>query len=305
MLWLWLLSAPSVAGGGPWTLNPGEHNVYVGFDYFRYSSFRGAQGAAQPTASPLSASVVTGVWTIGMAKDLEVELRLPFESVHVRDSGAEGCVSPDVPEDFCKATANIGDVAGVVKWRAVDELYSSPVSISFSGAFRSGEAYSGARGRLTTLGDGNTDVGVGASVGRTSGAGKGWYTSSAELWYFYRFSNAGSGRDKIPGDELAFSAEALWAFHPRVAIGPAAFGFTRLSGTDFEDIELGSLNGFSSLRATQVKVGGKLALFSTHKGPTVVVTAVGTLYAKNNPSDTLVLGFGLGWFHKAKEGKAF
>lgn len=299
MLLLWmLLVAPASAGGGPWTLQPREHNVYVGLDYFRYSAFRGRDASEPRTlASGLTAAGVTGVWTLGLASDVEAELKVPFESVRVNDPRTPDCRSDDKPEDWCTTTAGLGDVAGAVKWRIIDELYRSPVSVSLSGAFRSGEAYAGKRGRLTTLGDGQTDVGVGMAVGRTSGVGQGWYTASAEVWYFARFSN---GRDAAgaptPSDEVAFGAEGMWAFHPRVAVGPAFFGFTRTGGADFEDLDFQDINGLTSLHGTQLKAGAKAAFFSVEGGPTLVVTAAWTFYARNNPSDTLSVGFGMGWF---------
>jgi hypothetical protein len=265
----------------------------VGLDYYRYSRFRGT-GSGSSLDSGLTAAGVTGVWTAGLARDLEVELRLPFESV--RANQPEACATQARPADWCAPTASVGDLWGDVKWRMVDELYGSPVSWSVSGAFRSGEAYAGKRGRLTTLGDGQTDLGVGTSVGRTGPAGRGWYTASTEIWYFYRFANGIVDGRKAPADEVALNLEALWAFHPRVAVGPAAYGFARTGGIALQDIDFLDPNGFSALRASQLKVGGKVALFSTEGGPTVVVTVLGTAYARNNPSDTLSISFGLGWF---------
>jgi hypothetical protein len=294
-----LLSTPAQAGGGPWTLNPGEHNVYVGLDYFRYRSFRGEGGVLDELDTGLTAAGVTGVWTIGMANDVEVELKLPFESVRANDRSVLGC-SEARPDDWCEPTAQIGDLGASLKWRVVDELYDSPVSVSISGGFRSGEAYANHRGRLTTLGDGQTDLGAGVAVGKTGRAGRGWYTSSAEAWYFYRFANTRLDGRKVPADEVAFSAEGLWAFHPRVAAGPALFGFTRLGGVGLDDIDYMSPDGWSALMATQVKVGGKVAIFSTDGGPTVVLSGLMTVFARNNPSDTLALGFGVGWFFPRK-----
>ena len=300
MLLLLTLLAPSAhAGGGPWTLNAGEHNVYVGLDYFRYRKFRGEGAAMDELDTGLTAAGATAVWTIGMAKDVEVELKLPFEMVRANDASVAGCTEAR-PEDWCEPTANVGDLGASVKWRIVDELYESPVSVSVSGGFRTGEAYSNTRGRLTTLGDGQTDVGAGVAVGKTGRAGRGWYTSAAEAWYFYRFGNTTVGGRKVPADELAFSAEALWAFHPRVAIGPAFFGFTRLRGVGLGDIDYMSMDGWSSLKATQLKVGGKAAIFSTDGGPTVVISGLMTVHARNNPADTLALGFGVGWFFPKK-----
>lgn len=292
---LTLLSSPAEAGGGPWTLNPGEHNVYVGLDYFRYRSFSRSGGSKDELDTGLTAAGVTGVWTIGMARDIEVELKLPFESVRANDPSVPGC-REERPEDWCEPTANIGDLAASVKWRVVDELYESPVSVSVSAGFRSGEAYANRRGRLTTLGDGQTDLGAGLAVGKTGRIGRGWYTSAVEAWYFYRFANNHLGGRKVPADEFAFSAEGLWAFHPRVAVGPAFFGFTRTGGVGLADIDYMSPDGWSSLMASQFKLGGKAAIFSTEGGPTVVLSALMTVHARNNPSDTLALGFGVGWF---------
>ncbi len=117
-----------------------------------------------------------------------------------------------------------------------------------------------------------------------------------DLAYWYRFANrVDPDFGKVPADEVAGQTEVLLSVHPRVGIGPTASGFTRLGGialdgtADYTDPDL-----FSSLRATQVKVGGKLALYALDNGPTVSIAVLQTVYAENNPSDTLSLSLGVG-----------
>ncbi|MFT7520932.1 MAG: hypothetical protein ACI9MC_003083 [Kiritimatiellia bacterium] len=294
-----LLGAPAEAGGGPWTLNAGEHNVYVGLDYFRYRNYR-SDSFMEPLDTALTASGVTVVWTAGVAPGVELELKLPYENVRANDPSSETCML-DRPGDWCDTTSGLGDIGGVIKGRLIDELYGNPFSWSLSGAFRSGEAYADTRNRITTLGDGQSDVGLGTSIGRTDQAGKGWYTASAEAWYFYRLPNRRSPTGaKVPSDEVAFSAEGMWAFHQRFAVGPALFGFFRTGGISLDDIDYFDIDSWNTLRTSQIKVGVKAATFSTGDGPTVVVTVLTTVFARNNPSDTLALSFGVGWFFPKK-----
>lgn len=300
LILLTLLTGIASAGGGPWTLNPREHNVYVGFDHFRYETYRGSTSTQRTVASPIAATAVGGSWTIGLANDLEFEVRAPIEFVRVTDPNAEGCIT-DRPEDFCETSLNVGDLYGAVKWRFVDELYRSPVSMALVMSMRSGEFYAPERGRLTSLGDGTTDIGLGLSIGKTASVGRGWYTASADVRYHYRFPNTGGFfGEKVPTDELEFSAEGLWAFHPRFAVGPAVFGFTRMGGADFDDIDFFDEDGFASLAGTQLKAGAKLAIFGTDGGPTVSFTVARTFYARNNPTDTLSVSAGIGWFFPRK-----
>ena len=297
---LFTLPRVAVAGSGPWTLSPGEHNVYVGADYFRYQRFNGVSPGIE-LSSGLTAAGLTGVWTTGLAYGLEAEFKLAFESVRVND--ARTCLQ-GTPSDFCEPTAGIGDLAARVKWRAVDEAYGAPLSVALHLSARSGEAYAGRRGRLTTLGDGQTDAGAGASVGRTDTLGKGWYMASVDATYWYRFPNVVEAGRKVPTDEISADADVLVSLHPRFGIGPSVSFFTRTGGvdfvpatTDFFDPDL-----FNRLDASQLKVGGKLGIYSVDNGPTVSVAALWTVAARNNPSDTFALSVGVGQWLQPRDG---
>ncbi len=285
------------AGDGPWTLNPGELNLYLGGDYFRYGRFHDGQGEVTDLGSPLTAASLTGVASLGLLPGMEVELVVPFESVRANDPESEFCV--DGPRtDWCEATAGIGDVGAQIKGRMLDELVGSPISVSLAAGMRSGEAYSPRRGRLTTLGDGQTDIGAGLSAGRSAGvASRGWYRASVTSWYWYRFPNDVEVDGKKPGDEISAAAELTLSPGPPWAVGPAVYGFFRPRGVDVADADFSQLDGFSSLRASQLKIGAKLGIFGV-RGRTVSVSVLRTVYARNNPSDTLALSLGIGWFSK-------
>lgn len=293
-MWALLAIQAALAGDGPWTLAPGEHNAFVGIDYYRYANIdAGGQDAALPTG--LTAAGLTGVWTFGVRDGVDAELKVPYERVRANDPEAEGCVT-DRPADWCKTSAGLGDLGGQLKVRALNELYGPPVTLSVNLGFRSGEAYAARRGRLTTLGDGQTDVGFGLSSGRTDVLGQGWYRAGADLWYWRRFANAVERDHKIPADELSGAFAVLFSVWPSFAVGPAAHGFWRLGGVDVAEADFNDLDVWASLDARQIQLGGKLGVYSPSGGPTVSLTVLRTVLAHNNPSDTLVISAGLGWF---------
>jgi len=289
-------ATPALAGDGPWTLDAGASSLYVGSSYFRYSGYLDGGGQEVTIDEGVTATGLVLVNTRGLIEGLELELVLPYERVRVNDPEGSRCVDPARPEDYCKLTSGIGDLSAVLKARLVDELYGPPLTVAAAIGVRSGELYSERRGRLTSLGDGQTDAGVGLSAGRTSSVfGDGWYRVGAWGWYWYRFPNQVQGGRKLPADEVSYTLEAMLAPGPRVGFGPALQGFHRLDGVDVSDVNLGSLNGWNALRAAQVQAGGKVGVFP-ERGPSLSLGIFRAVYAQNNPLDTLVVSAGLGWY---------
>lgn len=300
-----LVASPAArAGDGPWTLEPGEHNVYAGYTYFRYGRVTGGTGEVGDLPTTLVAGSFTAVWTAGVIEGVELELVVPWESVRAADPMAEACVDPPQP-GFCRKTGGLGDVRAVAKVRLVNEFYGSPVSLAVQAGLRSGEAYSEERGRLTTLGEGQTDVGGGLVVGRTDVVGGGWYRAGAQAWYWYRFPNTRSDEGlRVPGDDVAWAAEATWSPRGRFGVGPAAYGFHRLWGAPFEEADLADLDVWGSLKAQQVQAGLKGGVFGVlGRGELTLSAAVlRTVWSRNNPADTTALTLGLGWFVRPSSG---
>ncbi|MBX2798656.1 MAG: hypothetical protein KTR31_13325 [Myxococcales bacterium] len=294
ILLLALTASPSLAGDGPWTLGVGQTNLYLGLDYFRYQSFRRPGAQMVQMGSGITATGATAVITRGLTRGTEVELRLPFERVRANDPESAFCTTEAPRTDWCQATAGLGDLMGIVKIRLMDEADFRPLSVAAGAMIRTGEFYSENRARLTTLGDGQTDIGAMVSIGRTQQwSSAGWIRASTSAAYWYRLPHANA--PKVPADEIAGDLNVLLSPNGSFAIGPTASYFFKLGGEDLDPALLQSINGFASLRGSQLKAGGKLGLYGKN-GLTLSVAAQYSVYAMNNPADTLAISVGMGWF---------
>ncbi len=293
-MWWTLMIAAALAGDGPWTLSPRDQSVFLGVDQVRYSTFDAGNDQRIDLASAVLDSVVTPIWTIGIRSGLEVELRLPVERVRVLDP--EACQATAPIEGWCKTSQGVGDVEARMKVRVFDELYGSPVSVSVNAGFRSGEAYAEDRARLSTLGDGQTDLGAGLSIGRTDVLGRGWYRLTADGRYWRRLD----GASRNLADEVSGSFSASFTVAPSFSIGPAAAGYMRLGGGSISAADFTDPDVWSHIATRQLQVGGKVGLYAQGKGPTLSVTVLRTVLAQNNPTDMMVYSVGLGWFFRAR-----
>ena len=289
----------AIAGDGPWTLSGGERNLFLGADWYRFQDYAGGDGDTRQMGPGVTSAGFTGFWTVGLSSGVELEVKVPVVSVRVDDPEAAACAAAP-RAGWCANTSGIGNVGATVKGRAIDELRGAPLSLALVAAARSGEPYARDRGRLTTPGDAQTDVGAGVTLGRTDVAGRGWYRASAETLYWQRFAHRTDGADGGPANEISWSTAAVLAPRPRFSIGPAATGFHRLGGGDLEQADLQDINAFPSLKATQVQAGAKAAWYGENDGPTLAVTVLRTVWARNNPADTLVISAGVGWFSPRK-----
>ena len=285
-------SSRATAGEGPWTLRAGEHNLYVGVLSYRYDAYdTGLDTYYLP--SEVIGTEITAIWTYGLLEGLELEARVPYEQVRVGNPRAGVCVMG--PKHWGAPTRGLGDLALLVKTRFLDEVYAAPVTVSGIWGTRTGEAYSHTRGRLTNLGTGQTDFGGALSIGRTDVLGNGWYRVSGSLGYWYRVPHD-TVSEKVPADELQYDFNATVAPAPSVSFGPALYGFSRLGGQPLYQTDISHPNGFSSLDAAQLQAGGKLGLHPPGSRGTVTLAVLRTVAARNNPADTLVIGFGVGFF---------
>ena len=209
---------PALGGEGPWTLQPGEHNLYFGALSYRYGAYdTGASVSQLPTE--VIGTELMGVWSYGLFEGLELEVRVPYEAVRVGDPRAALC--RDSPRRrWCAPTRGVGDMTLLVKTRLLDEVYAAPVTVSGVWGVRTGETYSATRGRLTTLGTGQTDFGGALSIGRADVLGKGWYRASGSLGYWYRVPHV-TEPDKVPADEFQFDVGGAVAPFPAWSVGPA------------------------------------------------------------------------------------
>ena len=288
------LSVPHAGWGseGPWTLQPGAHKLDVGALSYRYTRYD-AGVAATALDTDIIGMELVGVWTYGLFDGFELQARAPYESVRVGDPRSPVC--REAPrQGWCAPTAGLGDIALQVKTRLIDEVHAAPISVSGIWGMRTGEAYSATRGRLTTLGPGQTDFGGALTIGRTDVLGAGWYRASGSLGYWYRVPHV-TAPEKVPADELQYDLHAALAPVPLLSLGPAMCGFTRLGGVDVAAADLSHVNGLASLNAAQLQAGGKLGLHAPGSRGTVTLAVLRTVAARNSPDDTVMIGLGLGW----------
>ena len=242
------------------------------------------------------------VGTIGLMDGMEVELAVPWTRVNHLDPAAGPCESEVLPSDFCSSSASLAPLQFTVKGRLLDEGALQPVSLSVAALLRVGNTTAQYRDRITSTGDGQTDMGLSASLGRTGGVGSsGWYRLSVGAAYLYRTPLADTGGQKVPADQVEFTVGGLVAPIARVGIGPVVTGFHRLGGLGLSELEAGDPNGFPALAASQAKVGGELAVRGENE-ITLSVSALTTVWARNNPADTRVLSVGLGWYQAGSGG---
>lgn len=298
MILLSLVSSLATAGTGPWTLDSGDHNVYVGGTYsqFRNIGRPGADPARLGTG--LNSAELVGVWTGGVVDGLDVEFVLPFKRAWAGEVRVPFCVQGR-PDDWCAPTGGLANVGVHLRLRLLDERAFRPVSVSGRLGLRSGASYADRRGRLTTLGDGQTDLGAGIAIGRTDTVGKAWYRVSAAADYWLRFKLAEVDGRRMPGDEVAAGIDAMGSPVPWVGIGASASGFHRLWGVSLGEITLGDRDAWISLAATHVRFGPKLAFYTSNNW-TFFSTVQFTAYARNTPSDMTLVSAGIGKYFKKK-----
>ena len=288
-----MLGLAAFAGTDPWTLQPGHHDLRVGVEYGGYRTLAERNGETLSVGTPVRAVEVFGIYRVGLIEDLDVELVLPYETVWVQRSAYPICRG-DRPEGWCDLSHGVGDISATVRYRLLDETQYRPVSFTALLMAQTGAAYAGQRGRLSRLGDGQTDLGIGFVLGRTGASETGrWYRVFADVGYFYRFGVGQIDGKKAPADELRFGADLQAAPARWFGVGAQIRGFNRLGGIDLFETELGTDNAWVALDALHVQAGPKISLY-TDNGWAMYTSFLFTAVAINSPKDLASISFGIG-----------
>lgn len=303
-LGLALLPRVSHAGNGPWTLSSGDHALYVGGDWSRWTSYAADGEAGRELEGGVSRSSFLGVWSVGIREGVELELRVPYHTVRVDSFDAPICGASD---EMCTTSQGVGRIGGTVKFRLVDEVFRPPLTVALLVGAESGEHTARYRGRLTNLGEGQSDLLAGLSAGRTAsvGAGGGWYRAHLTVLYALRAGLEGTGFSALPGDELRGEAAAMVSPAGRLGLGLTVGGYQRLGGKELDAISPGEPNAWAQLATAQVRAGAKFMVQGQGRLPSLTLGLARAVFAQNNPSDELFMSFGLGWFFSAVEDDPF
>lgn len=290
-----LLAPAAKAGTGPWTLSGDDASVYVGGEYRTFARIVGGDGSVdgESTALPTPIRFVTvqGIVSYGLLDPLEVELAVPWVLGTAARADAAGC--SDLGQRACATTSGLGSIQARAKIRLLDEVERAPLSLAIGAHVRVGDAAHDVRARLTTPTEGQTDLGGFLALGRSGSFGGTTvsYSAWAEAGYLHRLPNATLSDQGVPGDEWGGAAELLVGVGPVVSLGPD-LAFSTRSGLDLAAVDMADPDRFAALAVTSVVAGGKLLVRSDHLW-TFVVGVSGTVYAENNPPDTVSFSVGL------------
>lgn len=296
---LTLLCGPALAGSGPWVVSEGDLSFFGGAEYQRFTQLALSTGSSSPDVVDVDNGLETVgaklVGSYGLRDRVELELQLPWYRVDANTT--DGAVCAALGLGACETTSGLGIVTARVKGLMLDELAGSPLSLALGGEMRFGQSTADTRERITNLGEGTTDLGAFASVGRSGGLADGFWSAWLEGGYRYRFPNTDFPRGSAPGSEITGDFEFLAGARRWWSIGPSASLLWRPSGYDVEDI-LGSaalatdVDRWAALSVTNLRVGAKAIVRSSERVD-LVAGVLATAYAVNNPSDVLSVSLGL------------
>ncbi len=287
------------AGSGPWVPGTSVGNLYIGLDGEHFNNVRsnGDAGAERvPVGDGIGALGVQGILSYGLSPRVEMEARLPVRSAHVNRQDHPTC--DVIGANGCRTTHTIGVIEARLKGLVIDELSGKPISLAIGADVRFGGLTSPTRDRITNAGEGTTDFGPRLALGRSGAMGSSYYAMSLDTSWYYRIPNTTSfpnftGDRAVPGSEFTGGLEMLVTPGGGVVtLGPYANGIYRPSGVDFQDLVVDDPDRFAALRIANVTAGAKLLI--RDKKNHVFVTSVGrTVYAMNNPSDRIIVSFGV------------
>lgn len=269
-----LLLSQTAFAGGPWIPPTQLVSTYVGASHQSFGTLSDGQGNKIELPTPVNEAGLVMIGSMGLHERIGLDLVIPIKHVYAKEFDS---------------TTSLGHVQLTGKFRLLDEGSGSPLTISALTTVQSGFAHAANRGRLTNAGDGTTDLMAGLSLGRSGQCQQGpwWVHATSQYLFHLPYENGEAG--KIPSDDILVDFEAALAVHPSIGLAVATNGFFRTGGQDFPAVNLSNVeNQWAALDADQVLAGGKAFIFLP-KNRSIVLGALRTIYAKNNPTDTLIV----------------
>ena len=285
MLWLLmsLLSTSVEASEGPWTTAPGLHNLYLGVMAERFECFdaksegKGDCAPGMAVAAPVAKVGAKVFYRTGLSRKLDVAISVPVAHAYTTES---------VDSPLYASNTGVGLMQGRLRYQFAS---LAGADVAASAGIRTGALHHSSRGSITNLGEGTTDLVGTVYVGHTALALRRFYTASMDVSYVYRLpeqTNTDIGR--IPGDEVHFAAVSTIAVTPNLGVGASVDGNWRLWGEELAFSQLGKYGDdrWLALKASQVKVGGRVVFYPSGSLPYIQVAGMRAVWARNNPIDT-------------------
>ena len=278
MTGLLLLMGSADAGDDPWIAPTKTTNFFVAVSGEQFQDFVAEQGDLKPGDHPIRTAGGKLYIRHSLGKNSDLTLDLP-----VVTSWSSG---PN-PSGLYAQTTGVGLLQAELRRRWLE-------TISTRAVVRTGALHQSTRGRLTNLSEGTTDLGFGIGTGGVFPGQKRFYTFDLGGSYWLRFPIQ-SG-DEIPADEVSWTTNMLVSPSSNMGIGAAASGHHRLGGQSLGAVAVSNPdNQWAALEAQQIKVGGRIMLYSTDDHPAICLSVLRAVWARNNPIDTTLVEFGIGW----------
>jgi hypothetical protein len=283
------------AGGGPWVISPGDASIYTGTSVERFSHLAVSNGKYADDVITVDNGVtkfgLQALVTYGLLPQAEIELTVPWQ--YNRANRTDGTLCASFGDQTCNTTVGFAPIRGRLKVQVLDEFYGAPLSFAVGMGLRQGQYTAPERDRITNIGEGTADLEAFVSAGRSGLLGDAFWSAYVDATWRYRFPNTyNDDLIPVPGWELLVDAEMLAGGPPQFSFGPAVSLFWRPWGIDFEDIDLSDPDRFAGLQAHAVRIGAKAILRSSDR-VLLAMSTMWTVAAKNNPSDSFVLGVGV------------
>ena len=289
------------AGSGPWVIGTGQGNLYVGAETQRLSKLQiqdsgGADAEVIDVGEGLSTFGLKAVGTVGLSPRFDVQAEVPWYRVIANRPDHPLCDALGM--GACNTTESIGLMSIRGKGLILDELFGAPFSLAAYGEVRIGTFTAEERQRITNIGEGTTDTGLGLTAGRSGGLGSGYWSGYIDAGWRYRWPTtrtypAFEGDRSVPGDEWTGLAEFILSPTPAFGFGPSLSGIYRPNGLDFKQLDLTDTDRFAALRIANARAGAVFIVRNPQSNASANLSVLRTIAAMNNPTNVWVVGAGL------------
>lgn len=275
---LLLVAGAATAGDDPWIAPAKTTNFFVAVSGEQFKDFVATEGNTISGDHPIRSMGGKLYIRHGLGADSDLTLDIPLVSTW--------SAGPSQGELYARTTG-LGLLQAELRHRWLD-------AVSTRAVLRTGALHQSSRGRLTNLSEGTTDLGFGIGTGTVVPGTKRFYTLDLGASYWFRFPIQ-PGED-IPADEISWSSNVMVSPSSSMGIGATLSGQHRLDGQTLGAVTVANPDDqWAALQAQQIKVGGRLMLYSTERRPAFSLSVLRAVWSRNNPIDTTLVELGVGW----------
>ena len=286
-----LFFLPFAFAESPSPLNKGAYSLYGSVGYGHWNQFsNGEVNSSQNISGNIQNTEIFSSVSIGVTDFMDISLQIPFRFVWA---------GSDAPKtDLFTTTIGIGRMNVGTKILINPEGGLLPFTLSLYSGIRNGSFHSQYRERMTNLGEGTVDIGTGLQAGKVGFLGTGFFWVEGAGYFWFR--QPITMNTTYPNNEISYSFELGYSFHPNIAIASCTYGYERMGGLDYPTLakepSLDDIDQWAALDASQIKTGVKLNYYMSDT-VTSNLQFLYSVYSKNNPSNEYYVSVGLNYFH--------